>query len=200
MKHCSVAGCEHKHIAKGMCTLHYQRARAGRPLDGPSVERRRASDPELPCRRSGCDAPRHGRGMCQKHYDMSTKNECPGCGDRKGKRAALCWPCRSALKGPNSPAWKGGRSVLPEGYVRVYAPEDDRANLGRYMLEHKLVMETHMGRRLRPGENVHHKNGVRHDNRIENLELWVISQPQGQRAVDLVAWAHEIIEMYGGIK
>lgn len=57
---------------------------------------------------------------------------------------------------------------------------------GRYVLEHRLVMEKLLGRRLRPGENVHHKNGVRHDNRPENLELWNRAQPYGTRSTDLV--------------
>lgn len=58
-------------------------------------------------------------------------------------------------------------------------------------------MEDMLGRFLLPGENVHHKNGVKHDNSPENLELWVTTQPSGQRASDLVEWAYQIIQLYG---
>jgi hypothetical protein len=57
-------------------------------------------------------------------------------------------------------------------------------------------MEKILGRKLLPGENVHHVNGVRHDNRPQNLELWVSKQPSGQRIPDLLRWAREIIEQY----
>jgi len=57
-------------------------------------------------------------------------------------------------------------------------------------------MKEKLGRDLLPGENVHHINGVRDDNRPENLELWVTKQPKGQRPEDLLEWANEIIRRY----
>lgn len=57
-------------------------------------------------------------------------------------------------------------------------------------------MEQHLRRELLPGENVHHKNGNKQDNRLENLELWVKFQPNGQRVADMLAWAHEVIARY----
>lgn len=64
------------------------------------------------------------------------------------------------------------------------------------ILEHRLVMQRQMGRPLLPDESVHHINGVRTDNRPENLELWSKSQPAGQRVADKVAWARAVLETY----
>lgn len=81
------------------------------------------------------------------------------------------------------------------GYLLAWVPDHPFANRNR-VVEHRLVMEAHLGRLLFPGETVHHKNGVRDDNRIENLELFSGKHPRGARVCDQVEWAVEVLSVY----
>ena len=83
--------------------------------------------------------------------------------------------------------------------VKVPSHPRAKSNNG-YVFEHILVMEEIIGRHLVHGENVHHKNGVKDDNRPSNLELWSRVQPSGQRVVDKIAWAREILATYEPIE
>ena len=78
----------------------------------------------------------------------------------------------------------------------VRAPNHPRAKRSSYVFEHILVAEALLERYLEPGESVHHRNGVRDDNRPENLELWTRPQPSGIRVSDAIAWAVTILERY----
>lgn len=121
------------------------------------------------------------------------------CGNTRHPNALRCQACRIGAGvdiGPNNGNWRGGLTKPKSGYIQVRAY--GRPNSPPYVFEHVLVMESVLGRMLLPGENVHHINGVKDDNRPENLELWVTSQPRGQRVEDLVEWAQEILRRYGG--
>lgn len=82
---------------------------------------------------------------------------------RKGRRVP---------KGKEHWVWKGGRRKNLFGYIHIYKPVHP-FNRDSYVLEHRLVMEKHLGRYLKPFEKVHHKNGIRDDNRIKNLHLFI---------------------------
>lgn len=84
-----------------------------------------------------------------------------------------------------------GSSKEKDGYIL-------EKTLSGWDLQHRLVMERHLGRLLASEETVHHKNGVGTDNKLTNLELWSSNHPKGQRVTDLLEWADEIIELYRG--
>lgn len=72
--------------------------------------------------------------------------------------------------GADNPSFKG-RTTSSEGYVLIYAPNHPNTRSDKNVLEHRMVMAEHLGRPLQSDEVVHHKNGDKSDNRLENLEL-----------------------------
>lgn len=98
--------------------------------------------------------------------------------------ANLGQPSRSAIGAPGDRKFIGNR----DGYVRLTGER------GIYNLEHRAVMEAMIGRPLKPNETVHHKNGIRHDNRPDNLELWAKNHGAGQRVEpeELDIWSGSI--------
>lgn len=103
--------------------------------------------------------------------------------------STTCKACYVPAVGVDSATWLGGFTFHRKGYLMVKVE-------GKYLFQHRLVMQSILGRELLPTENVHHKNGNKADNRPDNLELWVRSQPAGQRVEDLVKWAKEILATY----
>ena len=98
-------------------------------------------------------------------------------------------------RGLKSHLWTGGIS-RKYGYVFILSPHHPFRNKSNYVAEHRLVMEQHIGRFLTKTETVHHKNGIRDDNRIENLELWSKQHASGSRVEDLIDWAIKLLEEY----
>lgn len=125
------------------------------------------------CQHPGCERPHKSKGLCQAHYL------------RKLRGMDMDKPIRPRRK-LGEERWHTNN----QGYMI-------RWTAGKMEFQHRVLMAKKLGRPLLSIENVHHINGVRHDNRIENLELWVTKQPKGQRPEDLVAWAKEILSLYG---
>jgi len=99
------------------------------------------------------------------------------------------------VKGPRKHT-KGSGYIQSNGY-KILSKKHPNASKRGQILEHKLIMSQYLGRPLFSKETVHHRNGIRHDNRIENLELWSSSHPPGQRVEDKIEWCKEFLEIYG---
>lgn len=100
------------------------------------------------------------------------------------------------MVGSGHPNYKRGYYKTPGGYVTLTGhPNHPNARKGK-ISEHTLVMSQMLDRPLEKGESVHHKNGIRDDNRPENLELWIKYQPSGQRLSDRITDAVDLLSRY----
>ena len=168
---CEAEGCDSLKRNASFCAMHYQRFRRyGDPYftKPPRKSTRRCLVVD---EGQECDKPHSAKDMCQMHY----------------RRNALYGdPLIKKNSGDKSPA----------RYKLVRAVGHPNARVKGQILEHRLVMSEILGRPLYEHENVHHINGVRMDNRPENLQLWSTSQPSGQRIPDKVEWAVELLKTY----
>jgi len=169
---CLFKECIRKSYAKDLCQSHYKMSIRGeelrklRPREGARLKT---------CTFDGCHKPHKGNNLCSGHnYQMK----------KFGKLQPIKY---------NAPGEWGEWFKHESGYIRRVKTLSGKMKM---QSQHRVIMEEYLGRDLLPGENVHHKNGIRDDNRIENLELWVSSQPSGQRVEDLVKWAEDIIKRY----
>lgn len=126
-----------------------------------------------------------GRNIGYKTRHRCIWHACSDCGKQrwvrlvKGKpQSPLCQTCAAKLyklAGSKNCHWRGGKHKSLAGYIMIYVAHDDffypMTCGGVYVKEHRLVMARHLGRCLHSWEIVHHKNGIKDDNRIENLQL-----------------------------
>lgn len=216
---CSIGTCGNPILARSLCGTHYQRWRAnGAPGEA-------AIRPMLPregeCSVEGCARPRQTRGLCSTHYARFRVHGDPGPAEINVYRSGPCTvegcsrkTCGQGLCGMHYERKRKTGDIGPAGPLRnasgdgttSYGYRAVTVAKGKIRLEHRVIMEKLIGRPLLRSETVHHVNGQRADNtttgsldenyRSGNLELWSSWQPAGQRVVDKVQYAVELLQRY----
>lgn len=150
---------------------------------------RRRSDPEYRKKRNQKEIARRQKQRQEDPKKRIKHNEEEKARYRKKHGINSDYDLRCAPKGSGTITTYGYRQIVKKGHPNA------RKDGG--MFEHVFIMSEHLKRPLIKGETVHHKNGIKDDNRIENLELWSKSHPFGQRIEDKIEWCKEFLAQYG---
>lgn len=176
---CSVSGCAKQMARKGLCTSHFYRFTHGIPLDAPWRHER----PTI-CIADGCDRKAGTLSLCTLHYQ------------RKKSGKPFSDPAHGTIE----------RSPGSDGYINLRVPLGTPGSWRRspnasysYMLEHRYVMQEFIGRPLATAETVHHRDGNRSNNAIENLELRTGAHGKGITVFDGAEVHIDFLLQYGGL-
>lgn len=179
---CRIPGCDRRvaYLRDAMCVMHYLRKRSGKDLKAP-VRIARGELKEI-CIMDGCGKKANAKDLCSAHLYRLTK----------GHDLSMPFRRKNASKlGP-------GRWLDGSGYVMCKVPPGTAgAKPGGFMLEHRFVMQRRLGRTLLSVETVHHKDGNRTNNTIDNLELWSGKHGKGINIIDGIRSSTDWILRYG---